>query len=313
MIIVPLTKSPGQLTSSTKNGYIEAMCKPILYTLAATLLLAVAYLAAQNKPPLSSEELSIQTQVRGLRQVPDSQRGEATTRLAVRIRRLPKTQAKLALAESLANRSTEGDFGRNTLQEVAATLAAALAEQPLPDGKDGPARPYVTLAQLVRCEGVDVSPSDPPFRAAMEKLATEDRRRESADLTLLDLNGKPWTLSALRGSVVLVNFWATWCPPCRKEIPDLGALYKKYEKQGLVVLGISDETSDKVAPFVREQQVRYPILLDPGRTINERFGVEGIPNSYVYNREGKLVATAIDMRTRQQFLGMLAKAGMDVR
>jgi peroxiredoxin len=287
------------------------MHRPFFRIISATfLLLAAVCLPAQNRPALSEEEQSIKTQLSGLRQVPDALRGEATTKLAVRIRRLPKTRAKLSLAQGLANLSTEGDFGRNTLQEVANTLAAALAEQPVPDGKDGPAAPYVTLAQLARYEGVDISLGDAPFRAAMDKLAAADERRASADLTLLDLKGKTWTLSALRGRVVLVNFWATWCPPCRKEMPDLSGLYKKFEKQGLVVLGISDETADKVAPFVRDQHVPYPILLDPGRKVTELFGVEGIPHSYLYDREGKLVATAIDMRTRQQFLAMLAKAGI---
>src|SRR5665213_23786 len=156
-------------------------------------------LTAQNKASLSGDELVIQTHLKGLRAIPDSQRGAATLDLALRIRRLPKTQAKLALAEGLANLSTEGDFGQKTLQEVANTLARALAEQPLADGKDGPAAPYVTLAQLVRYEGVDASLSDDPFRAAMDKLVVDDRRRESADFTLLDLMGKPWTLRALRG------------------------------------------------------------------------------------------------------------------
>ena len=68
--------------------------------------------------------------------------------------------------------------------------------------------------------------------------------------------------------------------------------------------------ADKVAPFVQEHHVPYPVLLDPGRQVHARFSVEGIPKSYVYDRDGKLLATAIDMRTRQQFLAMLAKAGL---
>ena len=278
---------------------------------AAALLLAAGFLAAQNKPALSPDEQAIQNQLRGLRQVPDAQRGEATAELALRIRRLPKTQAKLSLAYSLANLATEGDCGRRPLEEVASTLGAALAELPLPGGKNGPAGPYVTLAQLVRYEGVPAPLDDEPFRAAMKKLEAEERERASADLTLPDLSGKPWTLSALRGRVVLVNFWATWCPPCRKEIPDLSALYRQFEKQGFVVLAISDEPADKVAPFVEQQHMPYPVLLDAGSKVHKLFSVEGIPKSFVYDREGKLVATAIDMRTRQQFLAMLAKAGLE--
>ena len=111
--------------------------------------------------------------------------------------------------------------------------------------------------------------------------------------------------------MVLVNFWATWCPPCRKEMPDLETLYERFQPKGLVVLAISDEESAKVEPFVRERGVKFPVLLDPGRKVNERLIVEGIPKSFVYDREGKLAAQSIDMRTQKQFLEMLKKAGLE--
>jgi peroxiredoxin len=93
-------------------------------------------------------------------------------------------------------------------------------------------------------------------------------------------------------------------------MPDLETLYERFESQGLVILGISDEESSKVEPFIRERKVTFPILLDAGRKVNEAFIVEGIPKSFVYDREGKLVAQSIDMRTQKQFLEMLAKAGL---
>jgi len=267
-------------------------------------------LAAQTKPAWSADEQPIVNQLRGLRQVPDDTRGAVTRQLALDIRRLPMTPGKLHLAHNLANLSTEGDFGRQTLQEVATTLAEALREQPLPNDKGQPADPYISLALLVRYEQVQVSLDAPQLTQALAKLQAEEQRRASADLTLPDLNGKEWNLHSLRGKVVLVNFWATWCPPCRKEIPDLEILYSQFQEQGFVVLGISDEEAGKVAPFVKERDIQYPILLDTGRQVNELFGVEGIPKSFVYDRDGKLVATAIDMRTKQQFLAMLAKAGL---
>src|ERR1700687_3844169 len=113
-----------------------------------------------------------------------------------------------------------------------------------------------------------------------------------------------------RSKVVLVNFWATWCPPCRAEMPDLDALYNKFKDHGLVVLAISDEEAAKVSPFISERKISYPVLLDPGRKVNDLFIVEGIPKSFVYDRSGRMVAQSIDMRTRDQFLGMLAQAGL---
>jgi len=286
------------------------MRRPVVLWFALAIFSSAFLFGQQNKPAPSPAEQSIEDQLKVLRQLPDAKRGEATTRLALDIRKLPKTDAKVGLADALAGLSTEGDFGRRTLQEVATTLALSLAEHPLPDKDGEPASPYITLAQLVRYEGVTVSLDAVPYRAAMEELEKDERQRASADFTLLDLSGKPLTLRGLRGHVVLVNFWATWCPPCRKEIPDLAALYSGFTSHGLVILGISDETADKVAPFVKTQKVPYPILLDPGDKVHKLFSVEGIPKSFLYDREGRLVATAIDMRTRQQFLAMLAKAGL---
>ena len=169
----------------------------------------------------------------------------------------------------------------------------------------------MTLAELVRYEHVTVSLNDPQFSAAMEKLEADDRSRQHADFTLTDLGGKQWHLRALTGKVVLVNFWATWCPPCRKELPDLEALSQRFRSRGLVVLAISDEDAAKVKPFVAAQKLTYPVLLDPGRKVNDLFHVEGIPKSFVYDRDGKLVAEAIDMRTQRQFLEMLKTAGLE--
>jgi peroxiredoxin len=258
----------------------------------------------------SEQEKPLVQQLRGLRGLPDERRAQVTKDLALAIRQLPASSNKLRLANNLANLSTEGDFGHDTLQEVATTLAAALRQQPLPENGNQPAAPYIELATLVRYEHVQATLDSPQFAAAMSKLAADDQRRERADFTLNDLEGKTWSLQGLHGKVVLVNFWATWCPPCRKEMPDLETLYQEFKAQGLLILAISDEDMSKVKPFVAEHHTTYPILLDPGRKVNELFQVEGIPKSFVYDRDGKLVAEAIDMRTRKQFLEMLAQAGL---
>ncbi len=275
-------------------------------------LSAVGMLRAQKAQTAWSDlENPIMQQLRGLRGLPDDTRAQTTKQLAIQIRQLPVTANKARLANALASLSTEGDFGQDTLQEVATTLAGALREQPVPASQGEPAAPYVELAQLVLYEHVQASLDDPQFAAAMSKIQSDEQLRQKADFTLTDLNGKEWTLKNLRGKVVLVNFWATWCPPCRKEMPDLETLYKRFKDQGLVILAISDEDADKVGPFVKERKIKYPILLDPGRKVNELFRIGGIPKSFVYGRDGKLVAQAIDMRTMKQFLEMLGKAGLE--
>ena len=298
------TRSPDLLMKLTNKFRVDAV------GLCLCLLGCASVFAQGGETAWTKAEIPLREQISHLRSLPDDVRARTTKQLALDIRALPKTQNKLSLAGGLANLSTEGDFGKDTLQEVATTLADALREQPVPMNGTEPDFLYVELATLVRYEHVSASLDDPQFSAAMARLAKDDEARAKADFVLSDLDGKTWTLSDLRGKVVLVNFWATWCPPCRKEMPDLDALYKKFKDQGLVILAIDDEDAAKIKPYLVEHPVTYPVLLDPGRKVNHTFRVDGIPKSFVYGREGKLVAQSIDMRTQKQFLAMLAQAGL---
>ena len=258
----------------------------------------------------SAQEAPIHEALRGLRNLPDDVRAATTKDLALKIRALPATGNKMTLAVHLASLSTEGDFGRETLQEVANTLADALREKPQPDEDGGPNYAYRELARLVRYEHVQTSLDATQLRSALALFEADDRKRQDADFTLTDLQGKQWTLHDLKGKVVLVSFWATWCPPCRKEMPDLEALYQQFKDQGFVVLAISNETETKVRPFIEKEKYSYPVLLDVGSKATERFVVDGIPHSFVFNRQGKLVAQSTDMRTRGQFVAMLGEVGL---
>jgi peroxiredoxin len=279
--------------------------------LVAGILALTASASAQNKIVWSEQEKPIVEQMNGLRKLDDATRARVTKELALQIRKLPAVPHKLGLAGGLAGLSTEGDFGRDTLQEVTTTLAMALKEQPAPRNKEGgPNHHYMELASLVRYEHMKAESSDPQFQEAMAKLAAADAARQNADFTLTDLEGESWHLQDLRGKVVLVNFWATWCPPCRKEMPDLQALFDKYKGQGFVVLSISDEEAAKVKPFIEQQNITYPVMLDPGGKVHALYQVDGIPKSFVYDRDGNLVAQSIDMRTKSQFQEMLAQAGL---
>lgn len=87
-------------------------------------------------------------------------------------------------------------------------------------------------------------------------------------------------------------------------------LYRRFRQKGLVVLAVSDEDRETVAGFLAKQKYSFPVLLDPGRKVHDAFNVEGIPKSFIFDADGKLVAQAIDMRTERQFLDLLKEAGL---
>ncbi|HEX2122532.1 MAG TPA: TlpA disulfide reductase family protein [Thermoanaerobaculia bacterium] len=162
---------------------------------------------------------------------------------------------------------------------MAIALAGVLAggceqnEKPVADAKAKPAaqtrgaEPAETATT-----GVDVGATMPPYTA-----------------TLLD--GSKFDLAARRDKVVLLNLWATWCGPCRYEIPELQALHAKYGPRGFEVVGVSlDEGgAEDVKPFVEEQKMTYPIVLDPDGVLADIFAASVLPTSALVDRNGKVV------------------------
>jgi len=115
-------------------------------------------------------------------------------------------------------------------------------------------------------------------------------RRPAPDFTLERLDGEPVTLSALRGKTVIIDFWATWCPPCEFQVPELNAFYEAHASSGRVaVLGISvdSEERDVVAEWVRAKDVKYPVLLG-SEALARRFGAMGFPSLAVVDPDGNI-------------------------
>lgn len=147
---------------------------------------------------------------------------------------------------------------------------------------------------------------------ASEKADTSAAQaaRPAPDFELKDINGVTHKLSDYKGKVVVLNFWATWCPPCKKEIPDFIELQKQYEAQGVQFLGIAmdDEGLDKVKPWVTSHNVTYPVLIPdlPERKVASSYGeMSSIPVTYFIDRKGMIRQTFIGMRTRPIFEGEL--------
>jgi peroxiredoxin len=270
-----------------------------------TFLAAVALLLAAPLLQAQASMSSINKQLDSLRSLSAQQRPAATIKLAADISSLPAGPKKVGLANNLANLVTEGDQGAAALQAVAGALSQALAQSPLPAKGDQPPMPYLELASLVRYKNVTVTLNDPLFVKASQILAANDAEVEKADFTLKDLRGKKFTLSELRGKIVLVNFWATTCAPCRLEMPDLDWIYTHFQPQGLVVLSITDEDPFTVGPVVTMAGYHFPVLIDGGGKVHKQFHVTGIPRTFIFNRDGKLIGETIDQCTQRQFLDML--------
>ena len=123
------------------------------------------------------------------------------------------------------------------------------------------------------------------------------------DLNLTTLGGDPVSLSDYLGQVVLVNLWATWCPPCREEMPTLQAFYEKYKSEGFVLIAIDQgEALPQVNPFVTEFKLTFPVWLDTGSEAGRVFETMNLPSSYVIDRTG---------RVRLMWIGGISKKNLE--
>jgi thiol-disulfide isomerase/thioredoxin len=129
--------------------------------------------------------------------------------------------------------------------------------------------------------------------ASVSTLAQSSQ--QSASLTLRDIHGRPLSLADYKGKVVLINFWATWCPPCRQEIPDLTKLQRQYRNKGLQIVGITypPETLSEVRGFARKLRMNYPIALGTKETKARFTSNETLPMTVVIDRDG-VVRTVIE-------------------
>jgi cytochrome c biogenesis protein CcmG, thiol:disulfide interchange protein DsbE len=130
--------------------------------------------------------------------------------------------------------------------------------------------------------------------------------------TLETLDGRTVSLSDYEGQVVMLNIWATWCPPCVRETPRLVRVYEEFKDQGFVILGINTTYQDKreaVATFVRDQKISYPMLLDTDGAVGTVYGGRLMPTSYLIDRDGKIVVTKVgevdEAQLREQVTALL--------
>ena len=123
------------------------------------------------------------------------------------------------------------------------------------------------------------------------------RQKQADDFKVPTPGGEMFRLGDQRGKVVMVNFWATWCPPCLEEMPAMERLYRKHKEAGFTLVAISvDADPKKVKPFVSEHKLTMPIGVDPKMELANTYGVRALPSSFVIGRDGNLAALAIGPR-----------------
>jgi peroxiredoxin len=109
------------------------------------------------------------------------------------------------------------------------------------------------------------------------------------DFTLRTMNGPNLRLAEQRGRVVMVNFWATWCGPCRQEMPQLDRLYQKYKSSGFVLLGVNvDEDARKASDVATKLGVTFPVLLDTDKAVSRLYDLSTMPSTVIIDRDGKV-------------------------
>jgi len=131
------------------------------------------------------------------------------------------------------------------------------------------------------------------------------------DFTLKDLDGNSVSLSSEKGKVVLINFWATWCGPCRLEMPAIEQRYEAYKDQGFVVLAVDfDEPVTDVGAFAHAYNLTFPVLLDPGAKVNDLYRIIGYPTTFFVDREGIITRQHVGAMTEAQLDNYLADFGL---
>ncbi len=165
----------------------------------------------------------------------------------------------------------------------------------------------VTRAYAYRCVEACVAEGSRVGRFVLAKLRPGDTRAadrtEAPDFALKDADGRTIRLSDCRGQVVVLNFWATWCPPCRVEIPWFVEFQRAYRDRGFTVIGVSlDEGGwDPVRPFLARHKVNYPVAIGGEDVTRSYGGVESLPTTLIVDRQGRIAATHVGLVSRAAY------------
>ncbi|MCL2763325.1 MAG: TlpA family protein disulfide reductase [Treponema sp.] len=126
------------------------------------------------------------------------------------------------------------------------------------------------------------------------KIRIFDQAIEATNFSLPLLGGGTMELSAYKGKVVFLNFWATWCPPCRAEMPSMEVLYQRFKNQGLEILAVNGgEDPARVRKFIQDNRYTYPVPVDRNNRVGSLYGIEAIPTSFILDRKGMIIGKLV--------------------
>ncbi len=164
---------------------------------------------------------------------------------------------------------------------------------------------------LIACNSSQKKSSNNKARTASASTndSTENEFKEAPDFTLETMEGNAFTISDYKEKVVVLNFWATWCAPCRKEIPDFMELHDEMKDDGVIFAGVSldEEGWEKVRPYANDMEINYPIMVDNGSVAQQYGPIRSIPTTFILNKKGEVEYVAPGMLTKEKLQPILQK------
>ena len=149
----------------------------------------------------------------------------------------------------------------------------------------------------------EVKAEEQPVKPSSDEITADPGHEPAPSFTLKDLNGENVSLSDFSGKVVILDFWATWCPPCKAEIPHFVELSEQYQGKGLAIVGVSldREGVDVVKPFVQKFGIEYPVLISDGQVTKAYGGINSIPTTFVIDSAGNIRKKYVGYRDKSVF------------
>ncbi len=216
--------------------------------------------------------------------------------------RVAEKQDRAGAADDLIWWADKAGLDRETIRPAVELLVEAAPDSSYPI--------YDDAVLVMRQYGVDFGQNDPSIQARIALAQLEDALSNRYSFTLPSLDGTSTRLKDLRGKVVLLNFWATWCGPCRAEKPILQRVYSELKDKGFMLLAITDEDPAVVRRFVNEYQITLPVSIDRTRTVFDHYLIEGIPKTIILDRQGRAVARPVTVSDEGKLRKLLAAAGV---